>query len=114
MANAQAASIEEMGQAEKKAWAELVVQLERKGVKPSDAKKVMLKEAAKRGLRQEEDGEEQDSIFTSRGFGRAVNSAVTWKQVLMIGIGTLLFLGVLKLIGMAFDVSIPYLHTASA
>ncbi|MCA8938782.1 MAG: hypothetical protein KDB07_03175 [Planctomycetes bacterium] len=100
-------TIESLSADEKTAWAELVVELERKGVKPSEARQVMMKEASSRGAA-------RHSFFSAEGFGQAVGSAVTWKQVLVIGLTVIGFVVVLKLIGMAFDVNVPLLHSASA
>lgn len=85
-----------------KEWGHVVAELEAKGVTPGDVRKEVLKASRKGG----------EGIF---GWASdAVNSPITWKGVLYLALGVMVFAGFLKLVGMAFGINIPLLHNASA
>lgn len=90
----------QMTQEENKAWADVVIELEAAGVRPSDVRKEILKRK-----------EKSEGLFGWAG--DAVSQPITWKGVLMLALGVMLFAGLLKLIGMAFNVNVPLLHTAT-
>ncbi len=86
-----------------KEWGMVVAELEAKGVTPADVRKEVLKASRK---------EAGGGLFGWAG--EAVNSPITWKGVLYLALGVMVFAGLLKLVGMAFNVNIPIIHTASA
>lgn len=44
----------------------------------------------------------------------SLNKEVKWKHVVYLAVGVIGFIGLLKLIGMAFNINIPALHIATA
>lgn len=86
-----------------KEWGHVVAELEAKGITPADVRKEVLKASRK---------EAGGGLF---GWASdAVQSPITWKGVLYLALGIMVFAGLLKLVGMAFGINIPLLHNASA
>lgn len=85
-----------------KEWGHVVAELEAKGITPADVRKEVLKASR---------AQSSGGIFGWAG--EAVNSPITWRGILYLALGIMLFAGLLKLVGMAFNVNIPLLHSAS-
>ena len=99
-----------MSEKEKQAWAELVVLLSEKGVKPSQARRVVMREMSKK----EEGAEESDSIFSWAGVKGVANTEVKWVHVLIVGVGALSVYAILKALATYYEFNIPLIHDATA
>lgn len=90
---------------EEAAWDDTVALLIAQGVKPEDVQNVVM--------------EQQPHVQGRRGAGLmaaaryTLSQPITWADVLVAGLAVVGFIGLLKLIGMAFNVSIPLLHKAT-
>lgn len=83
-------------------WATVCEELEAKGVTPSQVRAEVLKRTS---------SEQSTGLFGWAS--NTVNSPITWKGVLYFALGLIAFAGLLKLVGMAFNINIPLLHTAT-
>jgi len=94
-----------LSSAEMQEWLEVQEQLIDKGYGPEDVQRELLKKNPK--------AEAKAGSGLMASARTTLAKPVTWKHVVYMAVGIIGFIGLLKLVGMAFDVNIPMLHTAS-